>query len=354
MTLAIVLAIVAFMTTYTVRFTESAVVTTFGKADDKSVVSEPGLRWRFPYPIQTVTKYETRTRFVESRPETLQTGDNRLIVVTSFITYRVGDPLRFYQAFSNAGSGAAAHFKQAEKALQDKLRFAMGGQMGRFKMDQLFTATGGPESPGGLPDLEKAILAQLDTGGGDSPALSSYGIVPIAVGISSIKMPEETSKAVFNRMSATRQRIAQEAVSKGNAESSRIRSEADSAAQKILAFAERRAKAIRGQGDLEAAQYFARQSTDPELAVFLKNLDFMREALAKNVTLVLPTNLPGLGLLNPDALSGVPRGQLPPFTLGGLSRAPEPRVKPGEPGATPAPAPAPAAPAKPASEGTPR
>ncbi len=329
--LAILLAIVAFMATYTVRFTEMAVVATFGKATEQSVVKEPGLRMRWPYPVQTVTKYDTRTRYVESRPETLQTGDNRLIVVTSFLTYRVSDPLKFFQNFSNAGSGAGTHFRAAEKALQDKLRFAMGGQMGRFQMEKLFTTD--PSAGGSLPDLEKAILAQLDTGGGDSPALSSYGIAPLAVGISAIKLPEETSKAVFNRMSATRQRIAQEAVSKGNAESSRIRSEADSAAQKILAFAERRAKAIRGQGDLEAAQYFAKQNTDPELAVFLKNLDFMREALAKNVTLVLPTNLPGLGLLNPDALSGVPRGQLPRFDLGGAV-APRPATKPaGEPAA---------------------
>ena len=318
--LAILLAIVAFMATYTVRFTETAVVATFGKATEQSVVKEPGLRLRWPYPVQSVTKYDTRTRYVESRPETLQTGDNRLIVVTSFLTYRVSDPLAFFKAFSGAGSGSPTHFRAAEKALQDKLRFAMGGQMGRFQMDKLFTTD--PVAGGTLPDLEKAILAQLDTGGGDSPALSSYGIAPIAVGISSIKLPEETTKAVFNRMSATRQRIAQEAVSKGNAESSRIRSEADSAAQKILAFAERRAKAIRGQGDLEAAQYFAKQNTDPELAVFLKNLDFMREALAKNVTLVLPTNLPGLGLLNPDALSNVPRGQLPKFDLGGISPRP--------------------------------
>ncbi len=326
--LVILLAIVAFMATYTVRFTEVAVVATFGKATEQSVVKEPGLRFRVPYPVQSVTKYDTRTRYVESRPETLQTGDNRLIVVTSFVTFRVSDPLRFYQAFSNAGSGSASHFKAAEKALQDKLRFAMGGQMGRFQMDKLFTTDPAAAGGGGLPDLEKAILAQLDTGGGDSPALSSYGIAPLAVGISSIKLPEETSKAVFNRMSATRQRIAQEAVSKGNAESSRIRSEAESAAQKILAFADRRAKAIRGQGDLEAAQYFAKQSTAPELAVFLKNLDFMREALAKNVTLVLPTNLPGLGLLNPDALTGLPPGQLPPFDLNTLRTPRPPASKP--------------------------
>lgn len=307
----IVLFVLAFMTTYTVRFTESAVVTTFGKADEKSIVREPGLGFRFPYPIQTVTKYDTRNRVIESRPETQQTADKRLIVVTAFLTYRVSDPLKFYQSFSGAGSQAAAHYKAAEKAMQDKLRFALS-QTSRFRMDQLFSAG---DTQSALPDLEKSILEQLSAKASDSPALSNYGIEPVLVGISSVRLPEDTSKAVFNRMGETRKRLAQDAVSKGLAESSRIRSEADSAAQKILAFAERRAKAIRGQGDQEAAQYFARQNTNPELAVFLKNLDFMREAMAKNVTLVLPTNLPGLGLLNPDALSGLPPGQLPKLDL---------------------------------------
>ena len=44
----IVLSIIAFMTTYTVRFTEQAVVTTFGKADESAVRSEPGLGFKWP------------------------------------------------------------------------------------------------------------------------------------------------------------------------------------------------------------------------------------------------------------------------------------------------------------------
>jgi membrane protease subunit HflC len=302
----ILLAIVAFMTTFTVRFTETAVVTTFGRADEQSVIKEPGLRFRLPYPIQSVTKYDSRVRYLESRPETRQTADDRQVILTAFLTYRVADPLKFYQLFSDAGARAETHYRRAEEILGGKLRGAMG-RVSNFKLRDLFSAEG--ESR--LPELERQILSQLAAKEDGSPSLAEYGIEAVAVGVSSVKLPQETSKAVFERMQQTRERIAQEAFSRGTAEASRIRSEAESDAQKILAFAERRAKAIRGQGDKEAAEYIAKQSANPELAVFLKNLEFMREALSKRTTLVLPTNFAGMSLFTPAAGEQLRSGKIP-------------------------------------------
>jgi membrane protease subunit HflC len=317
-TALILIAIAAFMTTYTVRFTESAVVTTFGRADETSVVTEPGLKFRLPYPFQSVTKYDIRSRFVESRPETQQTADEKQVIVTAFMTYRVANPLKFLQAFSGSGSRAETHYRAAETQLQGKLRSAMS-QLSQFQLKQLFSTDA---AQGGLAEAEKRIFTYLTAKTPESPSLADYGIEPLAVGISSIKLPEQTSDAVFRRMQQTRVRIAQEAQSRGSAEAERIRSEAESDKQKILAFAERRAKSIRGQGEKEAAEYLAKQSSDPELAVFLKNLEFMRDAMAKKVTLVLPTSLPGLGLFQPDALKGLAPGQLPRVDLKNAPAAP--------------------------------
>ena len=85
----------------TVRFTERAVVTTFGKAGESSVKTEPGLGFKWPYPIQSVTKYDTRQRYSETRSEALATADNRQIIVQSFIVWEVKDPLKFFQALNN-------------------------------------------------------------------------------------------------------------------------------------------------------------------------------------------------------------------------------------------------------------
>ena len=49
----------------------------------------------------------------------------------------------------------------------------------------------------------------------------------------------------------------------------------------------------------------------PELAVFLKNVELVREALAKRITLVFSTSMPGmelfsLGAMNSQKKAGVP------------------------------------------------
>lgn len=315
----IILAILGFMTMYTVRFTESAVVTTFGKADDSSVIRDPGLYFKLPYPINSVTRYDTRSRFVEARPETRNTSDDRQIIVTSFLTYRVVDPLKFYQAFSNSGSRTEKHFEAADEILRSKLRFALS-EVSKFRFGDLFTT-----GASGLAKLEEQVLAQLATKSGESPSLEEYGVKPLAVGISSIKLPESTSKAVFEAMAARRLRIATKSTSSGAAEAEAIKSEAEADAKKILAFAEGRAKAIRGLGDQEAAQYLQAQQQDPELAVFLKKLEFMREASAGKITLVLPQSMPGLELLRYDALESLPAGKIPKLPV---PAAPKPAGKP--------------------------
>src|SRR5204863_9901729 len=64
-----VIALLARAMTYTVRFTETGVLTTFGKAGDEAIKKDPGLYFKWPDPIQSVTKYDTRTRFLQTQLE---------------------------------------------------------------------------------------------------------------------------------------------------------------------------------------------------------------------------------------------------------------------------------------------
>ncbi|MFY7895599.1 MAG: SPFH domain-containing protein, partial [Phycisphaerales bacterium] len=82
----VVVVLASFAFTFQVRFTEAAVKTTFGKATAESVITEPGLRFRLPYPFQEVTKYDTRMRLLAMKVETQQTADNRQIAVETFCT----------------------------------------------------------------------------------------------------------------------------------------------------------------------------------------------------------------------------------------------------------------------------
>ncbi|MBL8764467.1 MAG: hypothetical protein JNM07_09390 [Phycisphaerae bacterium] len=322
--LLIVVAVVGFMTTYTVRFTETAVVTTFGKADATSVKTEPGWQFKLPYPIQSVTRYDRRARFLETRPETQQTADSRQLVVTAFLTWQVRDPLVFYQRFSNAGATPSSHYAEAEKIIRSKLRGALSA-VAKFPMGELVSSDATKSK---LAQLETNVLSQIAAPGEGGSRLEDYGVAALAVGISSIKLPEDTTKEVFTRMGATRDTIAARATSIGASEADAIRSRAKDEARKIMAFAERRAQEIRAQGEIEAAQYLQQMSADQDLAVFLKNIEFMREAFGKTTTLVLPTSMPGMGLFKGDASGSVTSGLN--ALMGSKETAPAPAKEKGK------------------------
>lgn len=302
----IVVVVVSFMTTYTVRFTETAVVTTFGRADETTVRTEPGLKFRLPF-IQGVTKYDNRARYIESRPETQQTADDSQIIVTSYLTWRVSDPLVFYQRFRGAGDRSADHYRAAESILQSRLRSATG-VISRYRMNEILASR--PENSR-LAQLETELLEALERDDETGAGLARYGIEPVSVGLTRIKLPEGTTQEVFASMSSTRERIANETLSRGNARAEAIRASAEADARRLTAFAERLAQQIRQQGDIEAAEYLARMNVEPHLAMFLKNIDFIREVYGKQTTLVLSTQMPGFELFQPDVLAGLERGQIP-------------------------------------------
>lgn len=304
-----VLVLLLSTVTYTVRFTERAVLTTFGKADETDIKETPGLKFKWPYPVQSVIKYDTRLRHVSAAKQQQQTADNRQIVVEAFAAWRVSDPLRFYRSFSNAGTRAADHYQAAEQIIRSSLGGALSA-VSKFRMDELFTTA---ESGSKLAELDGLILQSMSTGEGARSALASYGIEPVYVGVSQVRLPESTIRGVFERMTADRDKIVRSIESQGEATANTIRSQAQAQAETIRSFALQRAEEIRVQGDREAAPVLAQLNEKPELAVFLANIDLLRNATGKRVTLVLDGSVPGVPLFGANALSRLAPGQLPPF-----------------------------------------
>jgi len=324
----VVLTFVGFMVSYTVGFNEKAIVATFGRADEGSVISEPGLRFRIPY-VHSVTKYDTRLRIVETKPETQSTSDQRPIVLTAYLTWRIDDPLKFYKRFSGSGDGATDHYAAAESILASNLGSAMT-EVGQYRLDELLSTDVAGSS---LPKLEERILAMLKRPGGGSEAgaaLADAGVTPVAVGISTIALPQEVTKSVIDRMNKNREKLIGETLSQGSSQAAAIRSSAENDAKRILAFAQRSATNLRNQGQAEVTEFTKRMNEKPELAVFLKNMELMRLAHGKTTTLVLPTSLPGLEYFSPGASGFFRDGNIPTI---GLDRLIAPTTRGGKPAA---------------------
>ena len=299
MTILIVVALAAFSFTYTVRYNEKAVVTSFGSANDADLKTEAGLKLKWPYPFQSVTSYDTRMQIVDAVGTQQQTADDKQVVVEAYAIWRVHDPLDFYTKFSNSGSDPRDHYAQAERTVRSSLNSAISATS-RFRMDELFSPNAGSSR---LADLEAAILKVVQRDAGD-PDTGGFGIEIVDVGINRIRLSEQNSKDVIERMKADRLRLAQETISAGEANAQSIRSRAEKDAQRILSFANLQAKQLKAAGDLEAGEYISAMQESPELATLLAELQFLRDAYSKQITLVV-SGAPGFRMLQPSALKAL-------------------------------------------------
>jgi membrane protease subunit HflC len=286
--LLLLVLLVLFSTTYTVRFHEVAVKTTFGK--EETVQDQAGVHFRFPLFIDRVSKYDTRIQLVETPLVEAPTADGQSVVVRSFLMWRIApdNVVRFAQSFPDMA--------EADRPLRDHLQTAVRGGLGRYGFDDLI----GAESQ--LAEAEQAILDQLGS-------LQDMGVEPVTVGVSQMVLPAKTTKAVLARMQATRSQLAEAERAKGNSDAVGIRSEAKTTVEKFQAFANQRAEEIRGLGEGMAAKFLAEMSENEELARFMMDVETLKEALSGFTTIFLTDESEPWHLLN-EASGGTP-GAIP-------------------------------------------
>ena len=296
--LAIVGVLLAHMFLYQVRYDQVAVRTTFDKADASSIQDTPGLKWRWPWPVHKVTLYPRRLQLLEDKIEELQTADGKSVIVRTYLTWRIVDPLKFYVTLKDPA--------EAARQLSSRLR-EVRGLISNHRFDELVNLD---RSKLKLAAIEADAATMLDA----ALEQAGYGIRVESVGIHKIILPESTTAKVFETMIASRERLAENALQEGQAQASAIRSEASSARERILAFAERRAQAIRAQGDREASGQYQSFAKNEEFAIFLRKVDALKKMLDHNTTFVLSAD--SLGILdwfNKDP--GQARPATPPATV---------------------------------------
>ncbi|MHC5214804.1 MAG: SPFH domain-containing protein, partial [Planctomycetota bacterium] len=132
-------------------------------------------------------------------------------------------------------------------------------------------------------------------------AMQEYGIAIKTVGIKLLDVPKDVTAKVFERMKADRTRKKESILAEGRAEAERIRSDAEAKQKELLAMATTQAQLIRGTGDAEAARYYEMLKEDPELAMFLRNLEALKKILAEKTTIVLGVETEPI-----DLLKGIP------------------------------------------------
>jgi membrane protease subunit HflC len=289
----LVLVFGALLFSFQVRQNEIALVTTFGKPtrslNTDTDHPEPGLFFKWPWPIQKVQKFDKRIQNFEGKFEETLTQDRYPLLVSVYSGWTINNPALFRERFGDS-------MDKARQNLDGLIRSAKNAVVGKHPFAHFISTD---ETQLKFTDIERDILLAIQP-----EAKANYGIDVRFLGIERLGLPESITQKVFDRMKEERQRYVQKLQADGEAKARDIRSAADRERTETLAKAEAKVTEIRGQADAEAAKALAVFKDNPELAVFLLKINALEESLKDRSTLILDQRTPPFDLLDAGATSG--------------------------------------------------
>lgn len=245
---------------YTVGEREYAMLFVLGEL--KTVVTEPGLHFKLPAPLQNVVYLDKRILTLDaSGADLVQTSEKKNLMIDTFVKWRIGDARRYWVSFQ--GSERAASDRLA-MLLRDVLNIAVN----KRTVNQITSS----EREKAMVEISELLQARV----------KALGIDIVDVRMKRVDFTPEISESVYSRMEAERKRVASEERSKGAAQAERIRAGADRQSEVILAEAYRDAQKTKGEGDGEAARIYADAfGKDPEFARFYRSLEAYRRSFSQ-------------------------------------------------------------------------
>ncbi len=258
---AVIVLIVGYSATFFVYQSQNAVVVRFGKLVE-NVENEPGLHWRIPF-VDQVTYIDRRIINIDAPSFELLTSDQKFLVVSAYVRYRITDPAKFYRV--------ARTEQNAERRLVVALNETLRDKIGSVPLRDILSE----KRAGLMTDVTKTL----------EPAGDVFGIKVVDVRFKRVDFPQQNSEAVYNRMRTQRAQEATRIRAEGQARAQEIRAQADRDRTVLLANTQKEAQIVRGQGDAEATRvYNDAFGRDPAFFDFYRSLQAMRTGLSGNST----------------------------------------------------------------------
>ncbi len=235
----------------------------------KEVVTEPGLKFKLPPPLQNVVLLDRRVQTLdspESRP--IFTAEKKSLVIDWLIKWRIAEPRQFIR---NSG----ADMRNIENRLAPVVQAAFNEEVTKRTVIAVLST----EREKVMNDVRKRLADEA----------KQFGIEVVDVRIKRVDFASSITDSVYRRMESERKRVANEARSTGAAEGDKIRADADRQREIIVAEAYRDAQKIKGEGDAKASALYAEAfGRDPQFAQFYRSLEAYRSSFrAKSDVMVV-------------------------------------------------------------------
>lgn len=188
----VILGLVAATSWYTVDESEQAVVLTFGDAGDP--ITEPGLKFKLPWPIQTVEKLSKETFSLDLRfsPEEdgasgaeetkMITGDENIVIADVVVQWRITDPVKYLYNIDNP-----------EQALFNATSASLRSIVGNSQIDEALT-DGRAEIEANVRELLTRLVEEYD-----------MGISIMNVKLRNVDLPNDEVREAFTRVTDARE-----------------------------------------------------------------------------------------------------------------------------------------------------
>jgi modulator of FtsH protease HflC len=252
---ALIALMVLASTLFIVDQRQIAVVKSLGEI--KRVITEPGLHWKWPPPIQDVTFLDKRIQSLDG-PETrpILTAEKKSLVIDWLVKWRIVESRQFIRTIGT-------DLRQLENRLSPVVQAAFNEEVTRRTVSAVLAT----ERDAVMGDVKKRLTDEA----------KSFGIEIVDVRIKRVDFVADITDAVYRRMQSERNRVANELRAQGGAESEKIRADADRQRSVIIAEAYRDAQKIKGEGDAKASALYADAfGRDAQFAQFYRSLEAYR------------------------------------------------------------------------------
>ena len=217
---------------------------------------DAGLYFKVPL-LQNVKYYDKRILTLDNpEPDRITTSEKKPLLVDFIVQWRIIDVKQFY--ISVQGDEEAAR-----RRLSQTVRANLAEEFNKRTIHDAISA-------------ERDKITAVTRQKADQDA-KSIGVEIVDVRLRRVELPPDVTGPVYARMESERRRVANELRSLGQAESEKIRADADRQRVVILADAYKQAQKTKGEGDAKAAAtYAAAYGVNPEFYAFYRSLEAYR------------------------------------------------------------------------------
>ncbi len=262
--------LVAGSSLYIVKETERAVKLKFGEVVQSDV--PPGLHVKIPF-VNKIRKFDARLQTLNASPERYLTIEKKSLIVDSYAKWRISDVQKFYTATNGDEM-------QANALLSQRINAGLRNSFGALDMHEVVS--------GKRDELMESLTVKIN-----KVAQDEFGIEVLDIRVKQVDLPKDVRQSVFDRMNTEREREAREHRSRGREMAEGIRAAADREKIIIESEAYRDAEIVKGKGDAEAAEIYAKAyQQNPEFYAFWRSLKAYEESFSdkSDFLIVKPDN----------------------------------------------------------------